>query len=176
VRVAFPERFCLQRDPEDATDRCLELLDEWRREPGYFNAQYLLNPVSADTAHFPRLDPKGQQSTLTLDRASRFGSLQTIFDGSRSLLVATSNGAPEQLDGLLNWLSGERGRWADLDGRAIIAMPSSEPVTIPNPAPGLAAAAGPTQPAANTKWWVIGSAAAVVVAVGIGLVRRRRSG
>ncbi len=122
------------------------------------------------------LDPKGQQSTLTLDRASRFGSLQTIFDGSRSLLVATSNGAPEQLDGLLNWLSGERGRWADLDGRAIIAMPSSEPVTIPNPAPGLAAAAGATLPAANTKWWVIGSAAAVVVAVGIALVRRRRSG
>ena len=122
------------------------------------------------------LDPNGQQSTLTLDRASRFGSLQTVFDGSRSLLVATSNGAPEQLDGLLKWLSGERGRWADLDGRAVIAMPNSEPVIIPNPPHGLAAAAAVTSAASSSTWWVIGGAAAVVVAVGIGLVRRRRSG
>jgi hypothetical protein len=58
VRVTFPERFCLERVGD--ADQRLALLPEWRREPSNFNAQYLLNPVSADTAHFPRLDPAGQ--------------------------------------------------------------------------------------------------------------------
>jgi len=61
VRVVFPERFCLDKpDPEDASDQRLALLPERRREPSNFNAQYLLDPSSADTAHFPRLDPAGQ--------------------------------------------------------------------------------------------------------------------
>jgi hypothetical protein len=58
VQVAFPERFCLERTGDD--DRRLALLPERRREPSNFNAQYLLTPVSADTAHLPRLDAKGQ--------------------------------------------------------------------------------------------------------------------
>jgi hypothetical protein len=120
------------------------------------------------------LGSKGQPETLTLDKSSRFGSLQTIFDGSRALLVATSNGAPEQLDGLLDWLAAERGRWADLDGRAIIAMPNAEPVTLPSPPPGLTADSDGILPAANSKWWVVGGAAAVVAALGVGLLRRRR--
>lgn len=60
VRVAFPERFCLDKpDPEDQADLRLELLAERRGHPSNFNAQYLLKPVSADTAHFPRVDAKG---------------------------------------------------------------------------------------------------------------------
>jgi len=120
------------------------------------------------------LEPNGQPATLTLDQESRFGSLQTVFDGSRALLIATSNGAPEQLDGLLNWLAAERGRWADLDGQAIIAMPNAEPVTLPNPPPGLAPAPGGSLPAPNSKWWVVGGAAVVVAALGFGLLRWRR--
>jgi len=58
VAVTFPERFCLER--RDDADQRLELLAERRREPGNFNAQYLLDPSSADTAHFPRLDAQGQ--------------------------------------------------------------------------------------------------------------------
>lgn len=118
------------------------------------------------------LGADGRPAELTLDQGSRFGSLQTIFDGSRALLVATSNGAPEQLDGLLDWLAAERGRWADLDGSAIIAMPDAEPVTIANPPSGLAPSAGGSSAAASVKWWVIGGAAAVAAAIAVGLLRR----
>src|SRR5678815_4449307 len=62
VAVTFPERFCLER--RDAQDQRLALLPERRREPANFNAQYLLDPSSADTAHFPRLDPQGQACLL----------------------------------------------------------------------------------------------------------------
>jgi len=58
VAVTFPERFCLER--RDADDRRLELLPERRQAPSNFNAQYLLDPSSADTAHLPRLDPQGE--------------------------------------------------------------------------------------------------------------------
>ena len=47
------------------------------------------------------------ETTLTLNKDIRFGSLQTVFDGRRSLLVATSNGAPAQLDDLLRRLSSD---------------------------------------------------------------------
>jgi hypothetical protein len=57
VAVTFPERFCLRRPDGDTTR--LELLAERAAEPSNFNAQYLLNPVSAETAHFPRLDARG---------------------------------------------------------------------------------------------------------------------
>jgi hypothetical protein len=67
VAVSFPERFCLRRPPGDTTR--LELLVERDNEPSNFNAQYLLNPVSAETAHFPRLDPTGAPN-LQLERAA----------------------------------------------------------------------------------------------------------
>ena len=67
VAVTFPERFCLRRPPGDTTR--LELLVERENEPSNFNAQYLLNPVSAETAHFPRLDATGAPN-LQLETAS----------------------------------------------------------------------------------------------------------
>jgi predicted phage terminase large subunit-like protein len=67
VAVTFPERFCLERTDDD--DLRLALLPERRREPSNFNAQYLLDPSSADTAHFPRLDPQGQ-AYLQIETAS----------------------------------------------------------------------------------------------------------
>ncbi|EUA85947.1 hypothetical protein I551_7628 [Mycobacterium ulcerans str. Harvey] len=41
----------------------------------------------------------GKPATLTLDPALRFASLQTVFQHGRSLLVATSNGAPNSSTG-----------------------------------------------------------------------------
>ena len=76
------------------------------------------------------VDNSGQSTTLTLEPALRFGSLQTVFDGKRSLLVATSNGAPEQLDELLHWLAADRQRAANLNGVALVSVPGRDPVTV----------------------------------------------
>jgi len=94
-------------------------------------------PISGDKG---RIDiearlPDNKPTTLTLDPAVQFGSLQTVFDGKRTLLIATSNGAPQQLDELLGWLGGGSGRWSGLDGRAIISVPGQAPVTVPNEPP-----------------------------------------
>ena len=98
-------------------------------------------PISADKG---RIDiearlPDNKPTTLTLDPAVQFGSLQTVFDGKRTLLIATSNGAPQQLDELLRWLGGGAGRWSGLDGKAIISVPGQAPVTVPNEPTALAA-------------------------------------
>ena len=94
-------------------------------------------PVSSDNG---RIDiearlPDNKPTTLTLDPAVQFGSLQTVFDGKRTLLISTSNGAPQQLDELLGWLGGGSGRWSGVDGRAIIAVPGQAPVTVPTNPP-----------------------------------------
>ncbi|MFN8032186.1 MAG: hypothetical protein U0Q47_02685 [Mycobacterium sp.] len=119
------------------------------------------------------IDNAGEPTTLTLDPAIRFGSLQTVFDGRRSLLVATSNQAPDQLDELLRWLSSDPRRWPRLDGTAIVATPGHRPVTV-GPQAGLQPA-----PAADDRksWaWALGGGivAAAVLGTGVILVRSRR--
>jgi len=76
---------------------------------------------------------KDEPRTITLEPGAGFGSLQSVFDGERSLLVATSNGAPGQLDRLLRWLGEERGRWSGLDGKALISVAGADPVFIASP-------------------------------------------
>lgn len=119
------------------------------------------------------LDPNGQPVPLDLDPGNRFGSLQTVFAGARVLLVATSNGAPAQLDQLLDWLGAERGRWSDLDGQAIISMPGRDPVTVPNVAAAPSAAEPGSAGGVHAFWWVVGGAVAVA-GVGLLIVRRSR--
>ena len=63
----------------------------------------------------------------------KVGSLQTVFDGQRSVLIATSSGSAAQLDELLRWLSSDPQRWPGLNGRAIISLPGQTPVAIPIP-------------------------------------------
>ncbi|MDF2825004.1 MAG: hypothetical protein K0R68_2412, partial [Mycobacterium sp.] len=72
------------------------------------------------------VDGSGESSTLTLDPALGFGSLQALYSNNRALLVATSNGAPSQLDILLNWLDTDPERWARLTGDALISAPPEE--------------------------------------------------
>ncbi|WP_133057991.1 hypothetical protein [Mycolicibacterium vulneris] len=120
------------------------------------------------------LDAGGESITLALDPSIHFGSLQTAFDGHRSLLIATSNGAPGQLDELLRWLSAEQGRWFGLDGRQIISVPGSEPITVANPPTDIAAQ--PPKHEDDHTWmlWVAGAWAAVAAAGGGVLVYRHR--
>ena len=76
------------------------------------------------------IDGPTDETTLTLDPGQRFGSLQVVLDGQRTLLIATSNGAPAQLDGLLAWLDSTRCRWSRLTGTAVLAPRGGDPVMI----------------------------------------------
>ena len=71
----------------------------------------------------------GSPATLTLDPATPFASLQVGRSGNRTVLFATSENAPEQLDSLLDWLDGDVRRWAALDGTAVISLPGRDPVS-----------------------------------------------
>ncbi len=123
-------------------------------------------PINSDKG---RIDiearlPDNKPTTLTLDPAIQFGSLQSVFDGKRTLLIATSNGAPQQLDELLGWLGGGNGRWPGLDGRAIISVPGQAPVTVPNePAAFAAPQSDPGSGAGmySWAWWAAGGVVAV---------------
>lgn len=127
----------------------------------------------------------GEAGTLQLDPALAFGSLQTVFDGTRSLLIATSNGAPAQLDGLLDWLDSDTRRWIGLTGDALISAPS-EPGAPPSPpvmvdtADETAAAGEPAVEEQRFPTQAVGIGAAVVVvaalvAAAVLLVRRRKT-
>jgi hypothetical protein len=120
------------------------------------------------------LDGTTDQTTLTLDPAQRLGSLQTVVDGHRTLLVATSTGAPEQLDALLAWLNADPIRWSRLAGNAIIAPLGRDPVTL-----GADDRAQPSVSAEDDEgvaYWLIGAGVLAMVIVGAGLIwwRTRR--
>lgn len=121
---------------------------------------------------------KGESVTLELDPAITYGSLQTVFDGQRTLLVATSNGSPGQLDELLRWAAAEPGRWSALNGRALISVPGKEPVIVPNPPIELTQERASYRDEHDSDWFwpVITAIAAAAVAGGVAiLLRARRS-
>jgi hypothetical protein len=149
---------------------------------GAWPVETIALPFSADqnSVTVEGLDTTGKRVTLTLNPGIRFGSLQTVFDGQRSILIATSNGAPAQLDELLRWLSAKKERWFALDGREIISVPGSEPISVSNPPSDLTAQPG----ASNARhdytwvWWVAGGwvvAGAVGALVILWRARRRRT-
>lgn len=76
------------------------------------------------------VDGSGDSSTLTLDPRIGFGSLQTVYSGGRTVLVATSTDAPQELDRLLGWLDSDIGRWSGLSGNALVAIPGRDPVEL----------------------------------------------
>lgn len=126
-----------------------------------------------------------EEMTLTLDPGVRFGSLQIVFDGQRTLLVATSNGAPAQLDELLRWVGSNEQGWSTLRGNAVVAIEGSEPQMVPDRAP--VSVFGPPESQAQTDaqsdggsglspvWIVAGVlAAAVIGAAAYRMGKRRR--
>ena len=136
-------------------------------------------PISADKNRIALegfLD-NGESTTLTLDPELKYGALEAFYDGHRSLLVATSNGAPGQLDELLRWMSADPRRWSRVDGVAVIAAPGSEPVVV-----GIqSGVAGVTASHDDEKPGTVAAAAVVAAAlIGTGLIfitwRRRRAG
>lgn len=138
---------------------------------GGWSDQRITLPVNASESgelKVANVDGSADQTTLSLDPAQRFGSMQTVFDGRRTLLIATSNGAPEQLDALLGWLDAVPVRWTRLTGTAVLAPAGRDPVTF--------GAGNPEQVASSVEdgkglpYWWIGAGIVVVVAVGAGLI------
>lgn len=115
----------------------------------------------------------GRPTTVGLDGGVRYGTVEAFFDGRRSLLVATSNSAPEQLDELLGWMSADVRRWSQLDGTAVIAAAGQQPVVVGG---GDAPTPEPDAPATGRAWWPVGGAVAALAAVLVVLRSRRRAG
>ena len=120
------------------------------------------------------LDDDGNHTTLTLDPAVKFGSLQSFYDGKRSVLVATSNGgAVGQLDELLRWLGADVQRWSALDGIALLSVPDRDPVIVSGGLGSSTPDSGSAERDSPQWWWWVGGGLAVAVAVvAIGLLLR----
>mgnify|MGYP003605958689 FL=1 len=118
----------------------------------------------------------GKPDTLTLAPELRYGALQAFHDGRRSLLVATSNGAPDQLDALLGWVSADPRRFSKLDGIALVGAPGQQPVVV-GLQPGVTVSASGS--GNRILWWAAGAVTAVAVlgaAFSLLSRNRRRSG
>jgi hypothetical protein len=130
-------------------------------------------PVNAsdDAAELETQDAAGEPVSLTLDPGLRFGSLQTVYTGDRTVLVATSNGSPAQLDGLLDWLNADPLRWNRLDGSAVVAPADREPVVV------AAKAVSAAQPSPSrddsTHYWLLGAGLIAMVLLGSGVIYLR---
>lgn len=115
---------------------------------------------------------------LTLDPVLRFASLQTVFNRGRTLLIATSNGAPGQLDELIRWLKGDDNKhWQRLKGVAVVSVPGQDPVTVDHPPlpAGAAAAGSGSHSDLDWLWWFgAGWVAVAIVGAGVILWRVRR--
>jgi len=106
-------------------------------------------------------DELGAPTTLTLNPTLRYGSLQTFFEGGRSVLVATSNSAPGELDELLRWLGADVRRWPRLDGTVLVAAPGRQPVTV---RPQSQASDAPTAPGdTGSVWWAVAGVTAAAL-------------
>ncbi len=117
------------------------------------------------------VDGSGNSSTLALDPVVGFGSLQTLYTGGRTLLVATSSGAPAELDRLLIWLDSDVGRWSGLTGNVVVSMQGREPIQLTTTAAATDEVPGGDR---RTLYLAIGAGALAVALLGAGLVVARR--
>ncbi|MCP9275400.1 hypothetical protein [Mycolicibacterium arenosum] len=117
----------------------------------------------------------GVRESVTLDPDLPIGSLQTVRTGDRTVLVATSNEAPAQLDSLLTWLNDDPRRWQRLSGAAVLSAPDREPFTVP--AAPQAASTPSTQQDDSLDCWLVGAGVliAAVAVGGLAWLRGRRT-
>ena len=127
-------------------------------------------------------EQNGRGQSLTLSPTVKLGSLQVGRSNNRSVLVASSNGHPDQLDSVLRWLTADPRRWSALDGTALLAVDDRTPVVIPEPDPATVTAAAATSDDDSDAGAIVATAgvvAAVVIVAGATwfvLRRRRRRG
>lgn len=149
---------------------------------GWDNKTVALPVSSTDTSvTLAGPEPGAPSTTLTLAPSTPFGSLQSVFDGRRSLLIATSTGAPEQLDALLQWLDQNPQRWSQLNGAALVNVAGREPISVPGrdpisvygPLPADTEQAALSRSNHTLTWWLVGAAAAAAVGAALIVVGRR---
>ncbi|QLY33666.1 hypothetical protein H0264_16790 [Nocardia huaxiensis] len=120
------------------------------------------------------------KTTIDLSPPLNFGSLQATWNNQRTIVVATSTGAPEHLDRVLDWLVADPDRSFQLTGPVLLQAGDREPEFFdPADGPeGLAAAAPQDDgiPVARTVALVGGAVLLIGVLTGIAiLLQRRRS-
>lgn len=149
--------------------------------PDGWNQSDVVLPVAAGASGpitVNAVGPGDKPTKLSLDPVLRFASLQTVFNHGRSLLVATSNGAPGQLDELIRWLkSDDNKHWERLRGLAVVSVPGQDPVTVDRPplAPGAAATASGSHSDLDwLRWFGAGWVVVAIVGAGIIVWRMRR--
>lgn len=115
-------------------------------------------------------------TSLTLVPNLRFASMQTVFDGSRTVLIATSTDAPEQLDQLLAYLNadGDARRWSRLTGDVVVAPQGRDPVMVSTDYAPVVAEEPAAQSNSRSLGW-IGGAAALLVLLGALVFWRARA-
>jgi hypothetical protein len=134
-------------------------------------------PVSAGPDNritVARVDGQPVDGTVTLEPSQKFASLQTEFDGNRMLLIATSNGAPEQLDALLGWINADVVRWSRVNGSALIGLPGREPIVVGTE--NMRRTDDATVESRFPAWWLVDVGAVALIAIaGLLAIRRRRA-
>jgi hypothetical protein len=92
--------------------------------------------------------------------------------------VATSTGAPGQLDSLLNWLGADDERWVRLNGNALVAVPDRDPVALSIDMDAPTTSSDDSEDRSLIRW--IGGGVLVAIAIGVAVVvirsRRREPG
>lgn len=126
--------------------------------------------IAADGWNHPGTQLPVWPAALVVEPEPRYAALQVFFDGHRSLLVATSNGAPAQLDALLAWVGADPRRFSKLDGAAVVGAAGREPVVVAvQSAPATGRGSG------STAWFAAGAAAAAaLLGTALILLRGRR--
>ncbi|BAF53164.1 hypothetical protein cgR_0201 [Corynebacterium glutamicum R] len=76
----------------------------------------------------------GEQLTRSLqtNAALVVGSIQAVWDADkkRTVIVASSQDNPADLDALISWMGEDRERWSDLNGDLIVKVRDREPVQL----------------------------------------------
>lgn len=133
--------------------------------------------VDGDTVTVRRPGSDAPAETVQLP-GQRLGSVQTLWDGSRTLVVATSTGDAAAVDRILAWLKADPARWYGLTGDAVVQTGDREPVTLT--APGAEQAASGDDGGGEHRDLLIAGAVllalGVVAALGVVLGRLRRGG
>jgi len=119
------------------------------------------------------------EQAITLGSELRYGTLQVAYDrqSNRTLLIAMSVNAPEELDRALGWLSADTQRWYALKGEVLFVAPGREPVTLTSPLADNPASATALDPGRVSVGKVLLASVVLLVVVvgGYLLLRRRRA-
>lgn len=139
------------------------------------NASPLDPPLNAEEQNRVTASLAGR-SKVTLDVPDGLGSLQAFAQGNRTVVLVTTTGDWALADRTLAYLDSQPKGWRDLSGDVVVTGPNGESKDLAIRAQGPALQL--VDAGANwVPWVVIGSVAAVAIAIGlltVTVVRRRR--